>query len=784
LSGRRRRVSESASGSNILYFYGHVEFATFPGGVGVERHRRDDVVLPPAGRGPGESSTGGSLPMPSRRGPILFGVLCLVSLVLVTQLRVDNRHERMLDQHSRAARDYEEFKKEFGNDNVVIVAVSGKPLFELDSLDTMVAAAERLEKLPYVAAVDGLPVLFRDTFGQDDAEALEKEVTSTPFYQGLFISKDRNVAGLLVELKPMDTPGAIEELVKALDEAVRPLRDLGFRVDLVGDPVFENAINIITMGESLRMFPIAAALSLIALIWLLRSIKATIVVLVGNVVILLMTMASMPATGHTLNLVTASSPLILWVLSLANSIHVVSRFQQLSAAAKSPIHAINETMKELRGSLIMSSITTSLGFLSLITTNVSAIRELGVYMSLGMILMLLVSLYLTPWLCIVCKVPPSHHVHHASRALDRFGGLLTRHPRRALGLFAVFAAVAVFFALKVKAQPDSLAFLPKDHPIVNSYQFVSDHLTGLQSMEVVIETPGGWTNTDYWPAIGKVVGAIEAEPVVSRVFGPFDLLKKVNQWEHDFDPKFYVLPGSRKEADDLLGLMSKDDSKQVDRFESNDGGRIRFSVLMNSREASAFDEVIHTTERALAALPQPLAGHVTGMASRMHEFEFGLLQNQFRSYASSLVMVFVVILVGMRSFRMTLILLPPNFVPLLCVLMVMGAAHISLDVATVMVASVSLGIAVDETILILSYYRWLRAHGKGNFEAIRGSLADVGPACIVTSAVTCIGFFTLAMSIFVPISNFGLLCGIAMFAAVISNFVLVSSILALAGDEK
>ncbi len=722
--------------------------------------------------------------MPSRLGPIVFGVLCLVSLALVTQLRADNRHERMLDHRSHAARAYEEFKKEFGNDNIAIVAVSGKPLFELESLDTMVDAVARLEKIPYVAAVDGLPVLFRDTFGQDDAEALEDEVTNTPFYQGLFISKDHNVAGLLLELKPMDTPDATKEIVKQIDDAVRPLRDFGFRVDVVGDPVFEDAINIITMGESMRMFPIAAVLSLIVLVWLLRSVKATLVVLICNSVVLLMTMASMQATGHTLNLVTASSPLILWVLALANSIHVVSRFQQLSAHAESPVKAIAETMTELRTSLIMSSITTSLGFLSLITTNVSAIRELGAYMSFGMILMLLVSLYLTPWLCIAFKVPPAYHVHHASRALDRFGALLTRRPRWALGIFALIAAVAIFFALKVKAQPDSLAFLPKSHPIVDSYNFVSQHLTGLQSMEIVIETPGGWTNTEHWPAIQKVVDAIEAQPVVSRVFGPFDLLKKVNQWEHDFDPAFYALPSSREEADKLLDVMGKGDRKQIERFESQDGGRIRFSVLMNSRDASVFDEVIHAAERELAALPAPLSGHVTGMASRMHEFQFGLLQNQFMSYASSLVMVFIVILVGMRSIRMTLILLPPNLIPLLCVMMVMGAAGISLDVATVMVASISLGIAVDETIILLSYYRWLRAQGKGNFDAIRGMLADVGPACIVTSTVTCIGFFTISMSIFVPISNFGLLCGIAMVAAVLSNFVLVSSILALAGDEK
>ena len=722
--------------------------------------------------------------MPSKFGPIIIGACALIALALVTQLRIDNRHERMLDQNTPAARAYDAFQSEFGNDAIMIVAVSGKPLFDFESLDTMVVAADRIAALPQVELVSGIPTIFRETFGEEDNEALEEELTSTPFYRGLFISEDEQVAGIVVELKLLDEPNANERFSAAINEAVQPLRDYGFRVDLVGDPIFESAIDKITLGESLRMMPIAAVLSLGVLIWLLRSVRATLVVLICNAVILLLTMGSMQATGHTLNLVTASQPLILWVLALANSIHVVSRFQQLTARIPSRTEALTETMRELRGSLTMSSITTALGFLSLVTTNVSAIRELGAYMCLGMLFMLGVSLYLTPWLCLAWNVPPSPHVQRTSRILRRVAESITRRPRPVLVAFSVFIAVAVYFALKVKTQPDSLEFLPKSHPVVESYEFVGEHLTGLESMEIVLDTPGGWTNPEYWPAISRLTESLEAESAVSRVFGPFDFLKKINQWDHDIDPAFYVLPESRERADELIALMESEDRKQLDRFESRDGGRVRLSVLMNSRDSSVFEQIIQKTQAEIGAFPAPLRGEITGMASRMHEFNYGLLQNQMRSYASSLVMVFLVILIGMKSLRFTLVLLPPNLVPLLVVFTVMGFFDISLDVATVMVASISLGIAVDETVILLSYYRWVRARGASNFEAIHNMLSDVGPACIVTSIVACIGFFTLSLSVFIPISNFGLLCGIAMFTAVGSNLLLLPSVLALAGDKR
>ena len=383
-----------------------------------------------------------------------------------------------------------------------------------------------------------------------------------------------------------------------------------------------------------------------------------------------------------------------------------------------------------------------------------------------------------------CKVPPSPHVQHTSRILDRFARGLTRHPRPALVVFGLFVVVAAYFAVQVKAQPDSLAFLPKSHPVVQSYSFIADRLTGLESMEIVLDTPGGWTNTAYWAPIEKMMAKLNAMDTVSRIFGPFDFLRKINQWNHDFDVAYYALPESQEEANKLLGLMTDADRTQLNRFESHKGERVRFTVLMNTRDASKFEKIIHVAEDEMAALPAPLHGEITGMARRMHEFEYGLLQNQITSYVSSLVMVFVVIFIGMRSLRMTLILLPPNIVPLLAVFTAMGLMHISLDVATVMVASISLGIAVDETVILLSYYRWVRAQGKSNFDAIHDAISDVGPACIVTSIVACIGFFTISLSVFVPISNFGMLCGIAMFTAVASNLVLLPAVLALPGDEK
>jgi predicted RND superfamily exporter protein len=201
--------------------------------------------------------------------------------------------------------------------------------------------------------------------------------------------------------------------------------------------------------------------------------------------------------------------------------------------------------------------------------------------------------------------------------------------------------------------------------------------------------------------------------------------------------------------------------------------------LLNSLNSREFDGVIQAAEAGLRELPPPLSGHTTGMAVRMHEFEYGLVTTQIASYAASFVMVFGSILIGLRSARLTVLSIPPNILPTLGVFATMGAFHLSLNVATVMVASISLGIAVDNTVHLLANYRRLRLDSTDTARAIVDTLVDVGPACIVTTVTACIGFFTLAVSVFIPIANFGTLSGIAMLVALAADLVLVPSILAI-----
>lgn len=718
--------------------------------------------------------------MRSRIGPALILGLCVISLYFVTQLKIDNRQDRLLDQTGPEARDHERFQEAFGNDDFVIVAISGKPLFDEDALDVMVQVLDRLEENQYVEDVAGIPALYRENFGEEDAEALEEEMTSTPFYQGLFISANHDVAGLLVQSVALDSPQAFRELSDHISASTQPLRDYGFRVDMVGGAVFDSAINTITLVESLRMFPIAAVASLLVLIALLRSLKATAVVLICGCVTELLTLGALVALGRTVTIVTSSLPLILWVLTLANCIHLVNHYQRHLAGGSSIEIAIRETLSALRFSCSLAAITTAFGFISLVVADIGLIRELGAFMALGMLISLGVNLVLCPWLLNAMKVPaPRGAGDGTSRVLLNFGGWITRYPRLVVSLFAALVVWGVYSATQVRTEADATKFLPKDGELVRSYDFVAENLTGLHTLEIMFDTPGGWLDPEYWAAIDDIAADLETSEVVTRVYTPLEFLKKANQWDHDFDTGYYALPETREEAEELIALLSAEDESQLPRFVTGDGESIRMSVLINTMEAQDFAAVVDLGREHIARLKPPLSATVTGMATRMQAMQLTLIMTQIKSFSLAFVLVFFSILIGLRSLRLTLLSVVPNIMPLLSVFATMVALDIPLNAGTVMVASISLGIAVDDTVHFIVGYRGHRVSGQGKDEAIRSTLAKVGPSLIVTTMTACIGFFTLSQSAFPPISTFGLLSGIAIVVALLADIILVPAIFAL-----
>ncbi|HEO70939.1 MAG TPA: hypothetical protein ENN80_06710, partial [Candidatus Hydrogenedentes bacterium] len=596
--------------------------------------------------------------------------------------------------------------------------ISGKPIFDVAGLDAMVESLRLLESSRHVERVSGIPQVFMDLFGGEDPEAFEDEIMGTPFYKGFFVSDDGSVAGLVVEPGELEGSDAEDAFLADVEAGLAPLRRYGYDVDLVGAMVIGAELKRLSLEESMRFFPVALTVSLVILLALLRSVRAAaMVVLCGASTIVLM-LGTVVLSGRPLNVVTSSFPLILWMLCLANCIHLVTRCQFFMGGGCAREDAVTRAVDEVILPCFISAVTTAFGFVSLARSELTPIREFGVLMAVGMVYAFVVNMALGSWLLGMFRVRSPRWVGASDGAhFRRIGAWAMGRPWPVIAAFVGLVLVGVYSLTQVRTEANSLSFLPEDSPVVRSFYKVTKSLTGAQTVEIVVDTPGTWLNPEYWGAIEELRTAIEEMDAVRRVFGPLDYLRKIRQWDQGPDPEAYRLPDSREEAEALVALANDEEDSGFDRLVRADGEQIRMTALLTTADAGDFFELFRRMEEVLARLPAPLSGELTGSAAEAEHITQVLVDSQRKSFSLAFVLVFASMWAGLRSFRLLLVSVVPNIMPILTTFSIMLLLDIPLDAGTVMVASIALGIAVDDTVHILAGYRRHRRAGRANLKA-------------------------------------------------------------------
>jgi predicted RND superfamily exporter protein len=671
---------------------------------------------------------------------------------------IDNRLERWVGRDGVDAQCYEAFRQTFGADEFVLVAFSGA-LFEPASLDLAMRCLAALEAVPGVTRVQGLPVVYRGLFGGEDPEELYREMTSTPFYFDLLLSRDAQVAGLLAEVSPADTPDARRTLVAAVERAVVPLREGGFRVGLVGSPVLIAALDELSEREARRLFPLAVLGSLLVLAAALRSLRATAVAAISAGLSVVLTLGLVAGLGGSLSMLTAVLPVLLWVLGLGYSVHILHR-TMLHRRALSVGEAVARGLGEVGRGVVFSAFTTALGFASLGVAPLLPVWELGVYGATGIGMALLVSLTVTPTLARLVKLPPRHQT--VARPEDRPVQRALAHPWTVLVAAAGLAVLSVASVRAIRLESNPLAFLPENHPVPRDYAWVGRELTGFYTAEVVVRTPTGWADPAAWPVLDGLASGLASSPVVARVLSPLDLLRKLHQWHQGSDPAAYRLPADRAEAERLVATLDPVGRSVLRTLVSADGREVRLSVVVREMDEGKFLSLVSEANRRLAALPAPFSGYVTGQVLRLVNAQQTLVATQLQSLGLAMLVIFLAVWAGLGSWRLTLVAVPPNLVPVAAMFGLMAWMGMPLDAATVMVASVCLGVAVDNTIHLLLVYRREREGGAAPATAAAAAVRLVAPAIANATLAAGAGFGILCLSAFVPIRHFGLLAVVVL----------------------
>jgi hypothetical protein len=397
------------------------------------------------------------------------------------------------------------------------------------------------------------------------------------------------------------------------------------------------------------------------------------------------------------------------------------------------------------------------------------VRELGLAGGLGMPVAFAAAMGLGPLLIAALRIQATFRPPRATAFRETGAPFYERHGVLILGVAVIFTLVFSLLGTRVRTESNPLTFLNPDHVLVRDSEVIGTRFSGLYTLETVLQLPSSWLEADNWPAIESQVAALGAEAGIARVISPLDYLKKLNQWSAGGAAEAYRLPENGAAARQLVDSMPDDARASLKALVSPDGTRVRLSSLVREMDGAALLGIVERSEDALASAPEGVTGYHTGVVLRLVKAQFGLIDTQVHSLGLAVCVVFVCVGVGLRSVRLMLLSLAPNLLPIAGLFGAMGLFSIPLDPATVMVAAIAVGIAVDDTLHLLSSWRERLNAGEKSRVALETALRINVPAMMAMTLTSCTGFLALGFSDFAPIRYFGLLSAGTMAIAVMAD---------------
>jgi predicted RND superfamily exporter protein len=503
----------------------------------------------------------------------------------------------------------------------------------------------------------------------------------------------------------------------------------------------------------------------------------------GILITAIWTIGTIGWAGRPINLVTASVPALLVAIGFAYATYVVAEYQEtLRAAEKEGDRNLTDVTRRAVAAILLpalvASITTIQGFGSLAFTNITAVREFGLFSAAGVFYAFLIGVTFTPaTLRLLGTRRPSRE--RAEGFLERFAERIARFDLRhsraiLLGAVVVFA-VALAGALRLEVGSDYITQFPADSRIRRDFQAINQHLGGVSSLYVVIESsaPDAFAEPENLRELRSLQDWLRAQPEVGSAVSVVDYLMLLNRGMHDNDPAFLAIPDSERLVKQLLLFGSTD---ELDRFVAADYGTANIVARANVLDSRPSLELTRRIEERLALLPAHLQGRVTGGVVLLGESTENIARGQVKSLGAALAGIYLMISLMLTSLRVGLIALIPNVLPVVVFFAALGYTDTQLSVSVSLVGSMALGIAVDDSVHYFARFnsesRRLGSEEKATISTLR---ASIRPAT-TTMLGLCVGFLLVGQSSLRAQQEFGMLAAFTMAVGWVAELLLTPAL--------
>ncbi len=752
---------------------------------------------------------------------LLSGAIVIGALVLSPRAQIqtiDNDLTAWFSADDPVYQDYVRFRDEFGGTRTVIVAIeapSRERLFSAEGFAFLenisddierVQVVTRVSSLATATVVDSLPSSGPDDDGGLRVRRLIKDLDRTTpaavgqralddeLFRGDLISGDGAVTAVIVffdETRIDDVRAEVLTEIRGLVDSQLPA---GFKAHYNGSLEISEWYNRVTLANQLTFTPPILALTLLALFVMFRSVKKTLLTFAAIGVSLLWTLGLYDLFGFSYNVLSSMIIPLVVVLAVADDVHILQHYG-LACRTESREDAFVSTIRHLLAPLFGASVTTALGMLSLATSQVVAVREFGMGAAAGVMVDFAISIVLVPTMLGWVREEPETVPQEAwfLEPLRKVAMFSTRRAPQVMAVVGLLVVLAGVGMSRLRVDTNHINFFSEHHELYTSAQVIDQRLSGIYTFQVFLEgAPESMRQPDVLKRMDRLSQRLEALPFVKKTTSMADYVKRVHRELNDGRPEAYLIPDTSAEiAQELLVFGLGDEGRaELERMAASDYSRAQVTVKLASMSSDlVFQQVIEADRMAQEIFAgSGVTVMVTGSGRLFSVLDRYLVRSQITSFATAFITVFGVIFLVFRSWRFGLLSIAPNLVPVLAVFGVMGWLGISLNVATVMVASVALGVVDDDTIHFISRYRRETRGGATTDEAIETATTQEGRAALTTAIVNCCAFAVLTLSEYRPSAWFGGLLALTMVMAFLAEvFILPATIKlfpALFGAER
>lgn len=746
----------------------------------------------------------------------------------LVHIRQDSSIEGFLKEGDPAILKYDEFKEIFGRDEVYIVSIEVEDIHDQKFVDGLRALHEQIEdEVPYVKNVDSL-INARHTYGKDDTlfiedllpetlpsdpqelQALKDYTFDNPNYVNYLISQDRHLTAIVVSLEAFlyekDAEGNIQtkymeehHLIEALDKLYEIIDQhqgkFSGDIELAGSMPISLMIGKIMERDFAVFSSLANLLIGIVLYIIFRRASGVIMPLVIMALGVTVTMSMMAIMDTPMQVSTSILPSFLLAVCVGDSIHLLTLFYHNYDSGQSKSEALAHAMEHTGLAIFFTSITTAAGLASFSTSELTPISALGVYGALGSIIAFLLTIFILP--CLISILPMKRRPLNKEPGkglqpiLRWFARISVANPKTitTLGVMLFVAAGGIASQSIFSHQP--LAWLPQDQYALKALKKYEERMGASLAIEVLLDTgtSNGVINADFVKQLDAAQSEIETwqteDYKVVKAISVADIIKESNRALHDNDEAFFTIPDDSALISQELFLVEMDEPDDLYNLIDEDKRRARLTIMIPwldalfTRELLAKLEVYLEKEFDTYTTEITVTGVTAVLGATFAEMLFSTAESYgFAAIAITLMMIFLI-----GNLKLGLLSMLPSLLPILVVLAIIRVSGVPLDMLTMLIGSIAIGLTVDDNVHFMhGFQRIYKKTGDPAF-AIEDTLLSTGRAMLITSVVLSIGFFIYTQSEMTNMVAFGVMTAFCIILALLATFLLAPALMMLANKS-